>query len=235
MAIVTYNVTIKNGSNDTSTKRRYFAYFAAPAITGNTGRAALPVVSYKTNSLGNGARASFSYTSEIFGYIGRSSSSSSNLKAGDNVTLEDAKPATVSERGNGGKVLQVKLSDDDGQPTIAKNPDDADNAPQRTFTVYCDAGITYPNSYVTGLARNVVNSGETATAALPAISGHTYNIKPNPILYIVQGDDNQGSIVSTTATADNSFSLDFGAGRTSAVVTNTTNADGKSIFSAVFS
>ncbi|KAJ9313125.1 hypothetical protein DTO271D3_6554 [Paecilomyces variotii] len=211
MAIVTYNVTIKNGSNDTSTKRRYFAYFAAPAITGNTGRAALPVVCYKTNSLGNGARASFSYTSEIFGYIGRSSSSSSNLKAGDNVTLEDAKPATVSERGNGGKVLQ------------------------RTFTVYCDAGITYPNSYVTGLARNVVNSGETATAALPAISGHTYNIKPNPILYIVQGDDNQGSIVTTTATADNSFSLDFGAGRTSAVVTNTTNADGKSIFSAVFS
>lgn len=238
MAPVTYNVIIKNESNDSASKRNYFAYFAAPTITGS-GRAALPVVIFKTtNSLRNRGSDSFSYTSDIFGYVGRSSSSISNLKSGDKITLDDATRASVSQRGNGGKVLQVKL-DDDSQPIIADNPDDADDAPQRTFTVYCDAGIPFPNSYVAGLARKVGDRDdtltETATAALPAISGETYNIQPNATLYIVQGNDNKGFIVTTTATDDNSTRVEFGAGRTSAIVTNTTNTNGKSVFSVAYS
>ena len=231
--MTTFTVTIKNASNDLTSSRRYFVFFKAPAIGGGSGRAALPVVFFKTSALSNGARSQFSFTLDLFGYIGKSSSAS--LKATDNLNLISAVPAKVTERGNGGKVLKVKSNPEDGQPQIVDDPADQDDAPQRAFCIYCDSDIAYPNHYVTGLARNLGDVGEMPTMALPVVSGQTFNITPTRRLVIVKGDDNQGSVVATGATADNSFELEFGAGSTSALVSNTSDVAGKSVFSATFS
>ena len=232
---ITYSVTIKNGSGDTSGPRSYFVYFAAPTITGNSGRAAQPVVFKKFGPLSNGGRATFSYTSELFGYVGNSTSNSASLKSGDTINLDSAVPATITQRGSGGTVLQVKSDTSTGPPSIRDNNYDPDDSPARTFGIYCDSGIAYPNYYTTGLARNLGSVGEAPTMALPAISGQTFTIAPSNTLYIVKGSDNQGTIVTTTATAENSYTLDFAAGRASAVITNITDATGKSGFSVSFS
>jgi hypothetical protein len=202
-----------------SSGRVYNIWSEQPSVNGGGVQATTPVIWYRSRPLPNNSQDVFKFSSDYYGFVGSSSSSSSELPNGDEIFLQGSE-----------KVKPGSALDDGTRLLIDKNLNITQMeavALKGNFEIFSKVEVLAANHNVVGLAR--LQDGESMPAPVAVVElkpGVGITFSPKQAVIIRATSWEQGTVQKPAGTYKE-IRVDFAGAQTKAVVVEQSSGDFK--------